>query len=248
MGRLSAVNFSMFRRLAVAPSILALGRRQLLFLALAASTGCDDTKPKFTVTNERSQAILGSAVPAAPAITTLPVTTEVAAKPKQRRLLCSGHLGKSGPELPSEQPARRSASSERDLPEQIHSHGHFTWINFWAAWCGPCKEEIPRLMSWERKLADAGANLKVVFVSLDDDERQLTTFLEKQPATGLRQTYWLADGAKRTDWLKAVGVKPDSELPVQLLLDPSGHVRCVISGAIEDSDFDQLRGLLNGTD
>ncbi len=220
----------------------------LLCLALAVSAGCDDNKPKVTVTNERSQAILGSAAPAAPSATASHAAVETAAKPKQPRLLCGGRLGKSGPELPSEQPARRAATGERDLPEQVQSHGHFTWINFWAAWCGPCKEEIPRLLSWEKKLTETGTNLRVVFVSLDDDERQLTTFLEKQPATGLRRTYWLADGPKRTDWLKSVGVKPDSELPVQLLLDPSGHVRCVINGAIEDSDFDQLRGLLNGTD
>jgi hypothetical protein len=55
----------------------------------------------------------------------------------------------------------------------------------------------------------------------------------------------LSDGTKRTDWLKAVGVKPDAELPVQLLLDKTGHVRCTIGGAVDDSDFDQLRGLLD---
>jgi thiol-disulfide isomerase/thioredoxin len=137
---------------------------------------------------------------------------------------------------------------ERDLPEQIGAKGHFTWINFWAAWCAPCKEEIPRLLSWEKKLNASGIAFKVVFVSLDDDERQLSTFLDKQPAAGLRTTYWLPDGVKRTDWLKAVGVKPDSELPVQLLLDKTGHVRCTIGGAVDDSDFDQLRGLLNASE
>ena len=221
-----------------------------LCLALSAPLfgGCDETRPKVTVTNERSQAVLGSVAPAAVTVTVAPSSAAAAARPKAARVLCGGHLGKAGPELPSEQPTRRSAAGERELPEQIHSRGHFTWINFWAAWCGPCKEEIPRLLSWEKKLAEAGTNFKVVFVSLDDDERQLTTFLEKQPATGLRRTYWLPDGVKRTDWLKAVGVNPESELPVQLLLDATGHARCVISGAIDDSDYDQLRGLLNGAD
>ena len=212
------------------------------------AAGCDENKPKVTVTNERSQAILGSPTAAAAATTATVLETPSPAKSKQPRQLCAGRLSKSGPELPSEQPARRSAAGERDLPEQIQTRGHYTWINFWAAWCGPCKEEIPRLLAWEKKLGDQGIGLKVVFVSLDDDERQLTTFLDKQPATGLRRTYWLADGIKRTDWMKAVGVKPESELPIQLLLDPSGHVRCIINGAIDESDYDQLRGLLNGAD
>jgi thiol-disulfide isomerase/thioredoxin len=220
----------------------------LACIVAAAAVGCDDTKPKVTVTNERSQAILGSPVASGQAIATAPPTAAPAAFPRKPRQLCGGHLGKSGPELPLEAPARRSASGERDLPEQIQTRSHYTWINFWAAWCAPCKEEIPRLLAWEKKLGDNGVAFKVVFVSLDDDERQLTSFLDKQPPTGLRRTYWLADGVKRTDWLKAVGVRPDSELPVQLLLDPNGHIRCVIGGAIDDSDYDQLRGLLNGAD
>jgi thiol-disulfide isomerase/thioredoxin len=214
----------------------------------AAAVGCDDIKPKVTVTNERSQAILGSPSAPGPTATTTSPAAAPATVPKKPRLLCVGHLGKSGPELPSEAPARRSASGERDLPEQIQTRGHYTWINFWAAWCAPCKEEIPRLLAWEKRLSDNGIAFKVVFLSLDDDERQLTSFLDRQPPTGLRRTYWLADGVKRTDWLKAVSVKPDSELPVQLLLDPNGHVRCTIGGAIDDSDYDQLRGLLNGAD
>lgn len=215
-------------------------------IVVASAAGCDETKPKVTVTNERSQAILGTATPAVATTTAAISDPAPGARPRQPRLLCGGRLGKPGPELPSDPPARRGAAGERDLPEQLQTHGRYTWLNFWAAWCGPCKEEIPRLIAWEKKLADVGVAVKVVFVSLDDDERQLTTFLDKQPNSGLRRTYWLADGIKRTDWLKAVGVKPDSELPVQLLLDPSGHVRCVINGAVEDSDYDQLRGLLNG--
>jgi thiol-disulfide isomerase/thioredoxin len=218
----------------------------VLVAAFAITAGCDDNKPKVTVTNERSQAILGapSATGAAPAPKPSVVSLPVA--PKAPRKLCGGHLGKSGPGLPTEAPTRRSATGERELPEQIATGGHYTWINFWAAWCAPCKEEIPRLLSWENKLEASGIPLKVVFVSLDDDERQLTSFLDKQPANGLRSTYWLPDGVKRTDWLKAVNVKPDVELPVQLLLDKAGHVRCTIAGAVDDSDYEPLRGLLNG--
>jgi len=38
----------------------------LVCLVAAATVGCDDTKPKVTVTNERSQAILGSPSAAGP--------------------------------------------------------------------------------------------------------------------------------------------------------------------------------------
>jgi thiol-disulfide isomerase/thioredoxin len=238
---------------AVRPQLLSRSKQKEWCVAAAVFlvplTGCEGDKPKVTVTNERSQAIIGS--PSSTTATVQPAASMLGvdpAAPKQPRLLCGGRLGKAGPELPTDQPARRVAAGERDLPEQIKAYGHFTWINFWAAWCVPCKEEIPRLLAWEKKLNNAGIMFKLAFLSLDDDERQLTAFLDQQPATGLRRTYWLPDGTKRTDWLKAVGVRANAELPVQLLLDRAGHIRCTIGGAVEDSDYDQLRGLLSGAD
>lgn len=44
---------------------------------------------------------------------------------------------------------------------------------------------------------EAGGKLRVVFVSLDDDQRQLDDFLKAQPETGVRATYWLKEGKER---------------------------------------------------
>ena len=122
--------------------------------------------------------------------------------------------------------------------------GKWTWINFWAAWCVPCKEEIPRLKSWEQKLNQGGTPFRLVFVSLDDDPRQLQHVLKGAPADGLRSTYWLREGEEREDWLKAAGVDPDPELPAHLLVDPQGKIRCVVAGAVEDRDYAELTRLL----
>jgi thiol-disulfide isomerase/thioredoxin len=124
--------------------------------------------------------------------------------------------------------------------------GAWTWINFWAAWCAPCREEIPRLKRWERELATATPSLRLVFVSLDDDERQLNAFLAEQPSSGLRSTYWLKEGKQREDWLAEAKLEADPELPAHLLVDPSGKVRCKVQGAVEDSDFDRVRAIVGG--
>jgi thiol-disulfide isomerase/thioredoxin len=110
----------------------------------------------------------------------------------------------------------------------------------------PCKEEVPLLIEWEKKLKAEGIDFRLVFVSLDDDERQLTSFLSQQPSAGLRRTYWLTEGSQRTDWLSKVGMKADMELPAHLLVDASGKVRCKVQGAIESGDYSQLLGLLHG--
>jgi thiol-disulfide isomerase/thioredoxin len=217
----------------------------LALFTLLVSVGCDTAKTApVTVTRERSQAVLGAATVAAAMPAPTPV---VASAPKGPRKLCGGALSSKGTEISGEPLARRAAEGERDLPEKLPLSTQYTWINFWAAWCVPCKEEIPRLLDWEKKLNAAGVSFRVVFVSLDDDERQLNAFLGQQPSSGLRRTYWLEEGNRRSDWLNKVSMKPDMELPAHLIVDAAAKMRCKIQGAIEDGDYPQLLGLLHGS-
>ncbi len=124
------------------------------------------------------------------------------------------------------------------------ARGQFTWVNFWAAWCGPCKEEMPRLLSWRDRLAKAGTPIQLVFVSLDDDERQLQLFLDAQPSNGVQTTLWLPDGSARTSWLKSLRIASAPELPEQALVSTGGRLRCFIEGAVEDGDYPEIAALV----
>lgn len=120
-------------------------------------------------------------------------------------------------------------------------NGKWTWINLWAAWCGPCKEELPRLLQWQKKLA---SQMTFQFVSLDDDERQLLMYLQGQPEQGLRTSHWLPEGKARDGWLGGMKLSTSSELPVQILVNPQGRVQCIIEGAVEDADFARIAALV----
>jgi len=221
--------------------------RGLLLGAALLALSCDNDKPhESVVTAERSQAVQGPATqPAANAApAAAPASAPAPAAPKPRRALCGGKLDAEGRALPSKKPmGRRAAPDAPELPSEP-SYAGFTWVNFWAAWCAPCKEEIPRLLSWQEKLRAQGQSFRVMFVSLDDDERQLVNFLSNQPAGGLRSTYWLHEGREREDWLMGAGVDPDPDLPQHLLVDSKGKVRCRVRGAVEDADFAGLSSLL----
>jgi thiol-disulfide isomerase/thioredoxin len=170
--------------------------------------------------------------------------TAEAVAPAPRGPLCGGKLRPEGRTLPSSDISRASAPGVPEPPAAIAVTGKWTWVNFWAAWCVPCKEEIPRLLAWEQKLKQAGTAFQVRFVSLDDDARQLREFLAAQPAGGLRATYWLQDGKERERWLRGVGMNPDPQLPAHLIVDPQGQVRCIVGGAVEDADYGSLASLL----
>jgi thiol-disulfide isomerase/thioredoxin len=121
--------------------------------------------------------------------------------------------------------------------------GRWTWINFFAAWCGPCKEEMPRLRDFQQRLA---SNLDVTFVSLDDDGRQLDKFLGEQPPTGVRAALWL-EPKSRKSWLDGLDMKESPTLPAHVLVDGHGKVRCVFEGAVLASDFPAVKAIVERT-
>jgi thiol-disulfide isomerase/thioredoxin len=214
----------------------------LAFVALA----CDSVADKKPVSAplERSQVVeaKGGAAPPAPATVT-PVATSRA--PKAPRAICAGQMSASGRAAPKKPLSQSVASGEAALPSTLPLGGGYTWVNFWAAWCAPCKEEIPRLLKFQQELAKSSPGFELSFISLDDDERQLSAFLGSQPPSGLRRTYWLQGGNERDEWLKAAGLETDPELPFHLLFDAKGKLRCVVKGALEDSDLPALRSLLS---
>lgn len=220
--------------------------------SLVAVAGCESANDKNTPTapNARSQAVVREG-PAAPAETAAAVSVapsaEAPAPPPRSTPLCSSQLNKPGKALSKVELDRQVAENEAELPEALPiGKGRWTWINFWAAWCVPCREEIPRLKGWEQKLNAETKRFDLVFISLDDDPRQLTQFLAKQPAAGLKRTYWIKEGDAREEWFGALDLDPDPQLPTHILVDPKGHARCVVNGAVEDSDFATVRGIVQG--
>jgi thiol-disulfide isomerase/thioredoxin len=176
--------------------------------------------------------------PAANAAASAPPTA-----PALPRKVCDGQLGRPGRDLTKKPLARKLAPGAK-MPSSALPTGKWLWINVWAAWCVPCKEEMPRLASFASRLAQGGQEVTIAFVSLDDDERQLEQFLAGGGEGITRATYWLRDGRERDDWLLAMGLPKAPDLPVQVLVDPHGKVRCTVHGAIEDGDYAEIAGAL----
>jgi len=110
------------------------------------------------------------------------------------------------------------------------------WVNVWATWCKPCIDEIPRLLSWRDKLAAAGVKIELAFVSIDEDEADITTYRKDHP--NMPPTLRLADPTKTMGpWFNAVGLSGTPPIPVHIFVAPSGKVRCARAAAVREQDY-----------
>jgi len=64
------------------------------------------------------------------------------------------------------------------LQEQL---GNVVLINFWASWCGPCREELPYLEELQQEYADLG--FTILAVNVDEDPSKADILLNDIPVS-----------------------------------------------------------------
>jgi peroxiredoxin len=114
--------------------------------------------------------------------------------------------------------------------------GRVVMVNFWATWCGPCRQEMPQLNKLHDKYRDAGFVL--LGVNIDDNVRAATDLATK---LGLRFPV-LLDTDKSVSRLYDLG-----SMPATVLIDREGRVRHLHRGYREGYELtydQQVRALL----
>jgi thiol-disulfide isomerase/thioredoxin len=115
------------------------------------------------------------------------------------------------------------------------------WINLWATWCKPCIEEMPRLLTWQKKLAARGLSIDLRFVSADESDETIASF--RTAHAGLPESVRLADADGLVPWLESLGVA-GATLPVQIFVDENNAIRCIRSSAVSAHELDAVADLL----
>ncbi len=106
---------------------------------------------------------------------------------------------------------------EGKLPESLK--GKVVIVDFWASWCGPCKESFPVMEDLQTKYGSKG--LVVLAVNLDNDRPTMEDFLKKHPVSFTV----VRDAAK-----KLVARADIKSMPSSFVLNAEGKVASVHKG------------------
>jgi thiol-disulfide isomerase/thioredoxin len=129
------------------------------------------------------------------------------------------HIGQRAPDLVFKSPAGEeiSLSSLR---------GQMVLIDFWAAWCGPCRRDNPYLVNIYRKYMDKefvnGSGFTIYSVSLDKNKDNWVAAIEKD---SLEWKYHVSD---LKGWQSAAALEYEvRSIPLNFLIDGDGIILAV---------------------
>lgn len=114
--------------------------------------------------------------------------------------------------------------------------GQVVMINFWATWCGPCRQEMPLLEQLYTRYEGLGFTL--LGVNIEEDSKLADRFLEETPVT----FPILFDPENGVSKLYNV-----SAMPSTVLVDRAGNVRYLHHGyqpGYENEYQNQIRALV----
>lgn len=123
--------------------------------------------------------------------------------------------------------------------------GHWTWVNLWATWCKPCREEMPMLTQWEKKLDGTGKAVDLHFLSVDEDAEALATFWQEHAALAKGHgTSRLKSLQTMPDWFATYKLGANTPIPVQFLVAPDQKVRCIRMGSVTEDDYKKVERII----
>lgn len=121
-------------------------------------------------------------------------------------------------------PDARQPSQVRQLTDY---RGKVVVLNFWATWCGPCKQEMPE---FQQAHATLGDDVVILALNYRESSEKATGFLDDLEATF---PALLDGGGKVAEHYRVTG------FPVTFFLDRDGVVRHIERGEVSREELEE---------
>jgi thiol-disulfide isomerase/thioredoxin/outer membrane lipoprotein-sorting protein len=142
------------------------------------------------------------------------------APPKGMKLVDATVASSDATPLPLGKPAPAFAVKTLDgKPVTLASlRGKVVMIDFWATWCGPCREGLPET----EKIAKEGADKGLQVLAISDEKADVVSDFMK--ANGYKMPTFLDEGSKTMRTYKVDGI------PCTVIIDAEGNLRSYLVG------------------
>jgi cytochrome c biogenesis protein CcmG/thiol:disulfide interchange protein DsbE len=112
--------------------------------------------------------------------------------------------------------------------------GKVVLLNFWASWCDPCLEEMPRFSAWQQTYGATG--LQIIGISMDDAAAPVKQLLARRPVP---YTVVMGDAGLGERYGGVLG------LPLTYLIDRRGRIIARYEGESDLAKMEEkIKGLL----
>jgi thiol-disulfide isomerase/thioredoxin len=118
------------------------------------------------------------------------------------------------------------------------ARGQVVFVNFWATWCPPCRDEMPSMLQLGRDLAARHpGKFRMVAVTVDDGWPEVLKFFDGKLPSGIEVVHDPEQKATRDYYCLARGACPESfKFPETYVVDASGKLVSYVVGPRDWND------------
>jgi thiol-disulfide isomerase/thioredoxin len=118
-------------------------------------------------------------------------------------------------------------------------HGSIAVVSFWATWCVPCRDELPRLSKLTQEYSPSGVRFIAISIDEQKDRDKVAPYVAGQK---LAMDIWVGGD---TDMMARVGL--GDIVPGTIILDQQGEIIGRIMGEAREEDIrSRIEWLRNG--